>query len=77
MKRMCTRTRWLKATVFVYGPSKRSRPGHCVRKGRQSRVAGVGLVGVREERRTIIMALLELGTQRFSLSRFLCCLFAL
>ena len=38
---------------------------------------GEQLVGVWEERRTIITALLELGIQRFSLSHFLCCLFAL
>jgi len=43
----------------------------------QGKVAGVGLVGVWEERHTIITALLELGIQRFSLSYFLCCLFAL
>ena len=43
----------------------------------RGRVVGVGLVSVWEERRTIITALLELGIQRFSLSRFLCCLFAL
>jgi len=49
----------------------------------RERVAGVGLgvrewlVGVWEERRTIITALLELGIRRFSLSHFLCCLFAL
>jgi len=43
----------------------------------RGRVIGVGLVGVREEHRTIITALPELGIQRFSLSRFLCYLFAL
>jgi len=49
----------------------------------QGRVAGVGLgcseqlVGIREERRAIITALLELGIWRFSLSHFLCCFFAL
>jgi len=53
---------------------RRNAQGPTIVRGR---VAGVGLVGVREERRTIIMALLELGIQRFSLSRFLCCLFAL
>ena len=84
MKRTHARTRRLKTAVSVYNPSKHLRPDHCARKGRRSRVswclggaAGVELVGVWEERRTIITALLELGIQRFSLSRFLCCLFAL
>jgi len=49
----------------------------------RGRVAGVGLgvrewlVGVWEEHHTIITALLKLGIWRFSLSHFLCCLFAL
>jgi len=49
----------------------------------RGRVTGVGLgvrerlVGVWEERCTIITALLELEIQSFSLSYFLCCLFAL
>jgi len=43
----------------------------------RGKVVRVGLVSVWEERRTIITALLELGIQRFSLSCFLCCLFAL
>ena len=72
MKRTRTRTRRLKTTVSVYDPSNVQGP--IIVRGR---VVGVGLVGVQEERRTIITALLELGIQRFSLSRFLCCLFAL
>ena len=39
MKRMRARTRRLKTAVSVYNPSKRSRPDHCARKGRQSRVS--------------------------------------
>ena len=39
MKRTCARTRWLKTAVSVYDPSKRSRPDHCARKGRRSRVS--------------------------------------
>jgi len=39
MKRTCARTRWLKTAVSVYDPSKCSRPDHCARKGRQSRVS--------------------------------------
>jgi len=39
MKRTCTRTRRLKTTVSVYNPSKCSRPDHCARKGRRSRVS--------------------------------------
>ena len=39
MKRARARTRWLKTAVFVYDLSKRSRPDHCVRKGRRSRVS--------------------------------------
>jgi len=53
---------------------RRNAQGPAIVRGR---VAGVGLVGVWEERHTIITALLELETQRFSLSHFLCCLFAL
>jgi len=39
MKRTRARTRRLKTAVFVYNPSKRSRPSHCTRKGRRSRVS--------------------------------------
>jgi len=39
MKRTCARTRRLKTTISVYNPSKRSRPDHCARKGRRSRVS--------------------------------------
>ena len=39
MKRMRARTRRLKTAVSVYNPLKRSRPDHCARKGRQSRVS--------------------------------------
>jgi len=38
MKRTHARTRWLKIAVFVYGLSRRSRPDHYARKGRQSRI---------------------------------------
>ena len=39
MKRTHARTRRLETAVSVYDPSKRSRPDHCARKGRQSRVS--------------------------------------
>ena len=39
MKRTHAKTRWLKTAVSVYSPSKHSRPDHCARKGRQSRVS--------------------------------------
>jgi len=39
MKRMHARTRRLKTAVSVYDPLKRSRPDHCARKGRRSRVS--------------------------------------
>ena len=39
MKRTRARTRRLKTAISVYSPSKRSRPDHCARKGRQSRVS--------------------------------------
>jgi len=39
MKRTRARTRRLKTAVSVYNPSKRSRPDHWARKGRQSRVS--------------------------------------
>ena len=39
MKRTRARTRWLETAISVYDPSKRSRPDHCVRKGRRSRVS--------------------------------------
>jgi len=39
MKRTRARTRRLKTAVSVYDLSKRSRPDHCARKGRQSRVS--------------------------------------
>ena len=38
MKRTRARTRQLKNAVSVYGPSRRSRPDHCVRKGSWSRI---------------------------------------
>jgi len=39
MKRTRARMRRLKTAVSVYDPSKRSRPDHCVRKGRWSRAS--------------------------------------
>jgi len=39
MKRTCARTRRLKTAVSVYDPLKCSRPDHCARKGRRSRVS--------------------------------------
>ena len=42
MKRTCTSTRRLKTTVSVYGPSRRSRPNHCARRSRQSRIRVFG-----------------------------------
>ena len=42
LQRTHARTRQLKTTVSVYGPSKRSRPDHCARKGRQSRIRVFG-----------------------------------
>jgi len=39
MKRTRARTRRLKTAISVYSPSKRSRPDHCARKGRRSRVS--------------------------------------
>jgi len=39
MKRTRARTRRLKTAVSVYDLSKRSRPDHCARKGRRSRVS--------------------------------------
>ena len=42
MKRTCVRTRQLKTAISVYGPSKRSKPNHCVRKGRRSRIRVFG-----------------------------------
>jgi len=39
MKRMHARMRRLKTAISVYNPSKRSRPNHCARKGRWSRVS--------------------------------------
>jgi len=78
MKRTHVRTRQLKTAVSVYSP--RDAQGPTIVRGRVARV-GLGvwerLVSVWEECRTIIMALLELGIWRFSLSHFLCHLFAL
>jgi len=42
MKGMRTRTRQLKTTVSVYGPLRHSRPDHCARKGRLSRIRVFG-----------------------------------
>ena len=42
MKRTCTRTRWLKTAVSVYGPSKRLRPDRCAREGRRGRIRVFG-----------------------------------
>ena len=39
MKRTHARMRRLKTAVSVYDPSKCSRPDHCARKGRRSRVS--------------------------------------
>jgi len=39
MKRTHARTRRLKTAVSVYDLSKHSRPDHCARKGRRSRVS--------------------------------------
>jgi len=38
MKTMRVRTRRLKTAVSVYGSSRRSRPDHCARKSRWSRI---------------------------------------
>jgi len=38
MKTMRTRTRQLKTAISVYGLSRRSRPNHCARKSRWSKI---------------------------------------
>jgi len=44
MERTRVRTRRLKTTVSVYSLSRRSRPDHCARKSRRSRIRCSGAV---------------------------------